>query len=207
MKYIILIFILFPSYAHAQIEVILNVNQPPELGYEITSQDTTIIQGDSINLGTDLVVFGGSGNYLFHWSAGDVLSDSSIINPIAYPDDTITFFLTVVDSSGCSFSLSYTVNVREQVTVASGINKHQDLKVILFPNPNSGKFNIQLSGEPLDKIDLIIIDNSGRTIKRQILKNFTGEHTETLEINLPGGIYNLLIDNGIEKINRRFIIN
>ncbi len=207
MKNLLILIILLPLFAYSQIEVILNIQQPPELGFLLTDQDTTIVQGDSIALGTDLIVFGGSGNYTFSWSPGKKLVDSTMMHPVAYPDDTTTYFLKVTDSLRCSFSLSYTVNVQEFATYITDIVEKQNLKAILFPNPNSGKFKVQLSGEPRKKIELTIMDNTGRAIKRQSIRNFQGEHIEILEINLPNGIYNLLIDSGAERINRQFIIN
>jgi len=207
MKNFVVLIILLPFFAYSQVEVILHIQQSPELGFELTSQDTTIVWGDSLTLGTDLVVFGGSGDYSFSWSPGDEMIDSTMMNPVAYPADTTTYFLTVTDSLRCSFSLSYTVNVQEFATYTKGTIEKQNLRAILFPNPNSGQFKVQLSGEPREKIELIIIDNSGRTIKRQTIRNFSGEHTEILEISLPGGIYNLVIDSSIARINRRFIIN
>ena len=60
-KLILILLIVFPQILYAQQVVILNVTQPPELGFSVSKQDTTIVRGSSITLGTDLVVFGGSG--------------------------------------------------------------------------------------------------------------------------------------------------
>ena len=66
MKKLIFLFLLFPFITTAQTVVTLNVNQPPEFGFEITSTDTTIVRGDSITLGKDLTVFGGSGESTYY---------------------------------------------------------------------------------------------------------------------------------------------
>lgn len=190
-----------------QVEVILSINQPPEFGFEIINQDTTIVRGDSITLGTDLIVFGGSGDYLYSWSSGVTLNDSTVINPIAFPDDSTTYVLTVIDANGCSFAIDYKVNVRMYpVNVPSVKLQNQFLTAKLFPNPNDGKFKIELTGEPQDEINLYIIDSSGRTIQKKVVNNFIGQHAEAFELELSSGIYTLLIDSEVQRLQRQFII-
>ena len=192
----------------AQNVVSLNVTQPPEFGFEIGLTDTTIVRGDSITLGQDLTVFGGSGEYIFNWSTEESLSDPTIKNPLAFPEESTTYFLTVMDAYGCSFSVDYTVKVQMYPTaIKNDIKDNQTLFATLFPNPNGGKFKIQLSGEPRDRIELTIIDYSGRILKQQEINNFNGEYTEELDINLSGGAYTLLITTEDQKIQRQFIIN
>ena len=208
MKKLTFIFLLFPFITIAQTVVTLNVNQPPEFGFEVSNQDTTIVRGDSIMLGTDLTVFGGSGDYSFFWSPGVYLNDSTMMNPIANPEDTTTYELTVIDNYGCSFSVNYRVSVRAfHVSADYGITENINLMAKLFPNPNGGRFKVQLTGEPQEKIDLTIIDNLGRIILQQAIMNFNGECTEVLELSLSKGIYTLLIRGGDQRIQRQFIIN
>ncbi|MCE4566034.1 T9SS type A sorting domain-containing protein [Maribellus sp. CM-23] len=209
MKQLILLsLILFSINVGAQTVITLNFNQPPEFGFMIGLTDTTIVHGDSIMLGQDLTIYGGSGEYSFFWTPGSSLSDSTIMNPHANPEDTTTYELTVVDNYGCSFSVNYTVNVRAfPVSVDFGIKESNSIFVKLFPNPNDGKFKVELSGNPQDEINLIIIDNMGRIIHKKVLKNFTGNQIETMEMTLPSGMYMLLIKTDSDKLQRQFIIN
>ncbi len=209
MKQLIFLFLLFVGFnTGAQTVVTLNVNQPPEFGFEITSSDTTIVRGDSIVLGQDLTIYGGYGEYSFFWSPGATLSDSTIMNPFAFPEDTTSYELTVVDNYGCSFSVNYKISVRAYpVSVGYGIKKSNSLFAKLFPNPNGGRFKVELTGEPQPEINLAVIDISGRTIYQKELKNFTGNYTETMEMSLPNGVYTLLIITDSDKLQRQFIIN
>jgi hypothetical protein len=84
---------------------------------------------------------------------------------------------------------------------------NNSLQAVLFPNPNNGQFKVKLSGKQTDKIELTIIDAVGRTIKSQIISDFTGEHTETLQVRLKTGVYSLRIESGKEILSRQFIIN
>lgn len=207
MKKVLLLFFLIPQLLFAQRIVILSVSQPPEFGFSVLKQDTTIVKDRSVILGTDLVVFGGSGEYKYIWSPANTLDDSTKINPLASPLDTTTYQLTVTDKFGCSFSVYYTVNTRNPIVSNDLLSSLQTLHAVLFPNPNDGKFKVKLTGVPADKIELTIIDNTGKVVKRQTIRNFTGDHTETLQLSLVSGIYTLHIDAGTEIFSRQFIIN
>ncbi len=66
--------------------------------------DTTLCQGDSIQL----EVMGGS-NY--NWSPSIGLSDRNVPNPIAFPDSSTTYIVSIDNQSNCSDSASITLNV------------------------------------------------------------------------------------------------
>lgn len=204
---LILVLILLQQAVIAQRVFVLSVEQPAELGFSVSKQDTTIIKGNSVILGADLTVTGGSGNYQFSWSPGTFLNDPSMARPVASPVDTIVYTVTVTDKSGCSFSLNYTVNVREWPVgnVLTALPQH--LKATLFPNPNNGTFRVKLSGSPSEIIELTVFDNSGRMIKRQIVRNFTGDHTETVQLPLVSGTYLMKIRTERESLSRQFIIH
>lgn len=208
MKKAVLIFALyFPLMLNAQRVVILSVNQPPELGFSVSKQDTTINKGTSIVLGTDLFVYGGSGDYSFKWSPVTALSDSTVMQPHSSPSDTITYTVTVTDKNGCSFTVNYTVNVKTDLVNSDLISGTKSLQAVLFPNPSEGKFKVKLTGAPSKKIELTVYDNSGRVIERQTVRDFTGDQTETLQLNLVSGIYTLKINSETETLSRQFIIN
>lgn len=208
MKKIVLIFlVVFPQILFAQQIISLAVNQPPEFGFSISNQDTTIVKGNSIVLGSDIVIYGGSGDYQYYWSPGSTLNDSTIINPLATPLDTTVYLLTVIDNYGCSFSVEYIVNARNQAVGTDFDLTQQTLRAVLFPNPNNGEFKVKLNGRPSDKINLTIFDNAGKVIKNQTIQNFIGEHTESFQLQLVNGVYTLHIDSGTETLSRQFIIN
>lgn len=204
---IIPILILGTFFSNAQKVVTLNVNQPPELSFEVSKQDTTILIGKSVILGTDLLVTGGSSGYLYSWSPAETLNDSTIANPTASPNDTTVYTLTVTDNSGCSFSVQYTVNTRESNVNSENIPISKNLHAVLFPNPNDGKFRVRLSGLPSARVELTIIDLSGKMISKQVIRNFNGDQTEMLQLNLTGGAYTLFIHSGSEILSRQFIIH
>lgn len=207
MKPILLsLFCLLSLWSNAQTKIVLSVNQPPELGFSLSRNDTTIEKSTSVVLGTDLVLFGGSGEYTYQWTPAETLSNSGILNPVATPLDTTTYILTVVDKNGCSFSLNYTVNVKD-LSVGVDLPGAQKLyDVILFPNPNEGKFKIQIKGPNCAKIKIEIFDSGGRRISDTSVVNFAGNHMENIDLEIRSGIYMVRIDSGSEVISRQFVI-
>lgn len=206
-KLILIMLTVIPQFLFAQKVLTLSVNQPPEFGFSVSKQDTTIVKGRSVVLGTDLIVFGGSGEYQYNWTPAATLSNSTVMHPVASPLDTTTYILTVTDEFGCSFSVNYTVNARNPLVSNELVSSLQTLQAILFPNPNDGKFKVKLTGIPSEKIELTIHDITGKIVKRQLIRNFNGEHTETLQLQLVSGVYSLHIDSDIETLSRQFIIN
>ncbi len=134
------VLLFLPQLLIAQRVVILSVNQPPEFGFSVSKQDTTITKGNSVILGSGLVVSGGSGAYSYKWSPGTMLSDPLILHPVASPTDTTKYMLTVTDRNGCSFSVNYTVNVKTPNTKSDLVAARQNISAVLFPNPNEGDF-------------------------------------------------------------------
>jgi hypothetical protein len=205
-KYILFILGLIPLLINGQRVVILSVHQPPEFGFSISRQDTTIIKGSSIVLGNNVVISGGSGDYSYKWTPAATLSNSVILHPIASPGDTTIYMLTVTDKLGCSISVYYTVNVKGPLTGIDVAVSKTSFDVILFPNPNDGKFKVQISGPFTENIELVLYDTYGRIVKKQTINNFTGNYTESFDAHLNHGAYTLQINAGRETLSRRFII-
>lgn len=199
-------FLIITCAATAQKVITLSVNQPPELGFSILRQDTTILLGTTISLAQDIVVRGGSGNYSYSWTPSETLNDPTILNPVATPLDTTNYLLTVTDQFGCSFSLYYTVNTRGPLVGSQVAEKLGVYDAILFPNPNEGKFKVQIKGPQTERIEITVFNSSGRRLASQSIENFMGDHTEALDLNLTSGIYTLSINCGTENLSRQFII-
>lgn len=208
MKKLTFLIHLLPVLLNAQTVIVLEVEQPPALSFEISSQDVTIFRSDSVKIGTGINIFGGSGNYTYNWSPAEFLDDSTILTPFAFPQDTTEYFLTVTDAEGCSFSTTFTVNVQEKTTDIQATRLQDDLITAkLYPNPNNGRFKIELSGKYNGAIELTIIDNTGRTVYQNRIRDFNQTHLETVDVKLPQGIYNLLVHSKNQKIQKQFVIN
>ena len=76
--------------------------------------DTSICKGSSVRLGT-------TPGTTYSWSPADGLSNTTISNPIAKPDASTLYVVTVTESDGCSDTAHVQVNVLNNVAVKSGI--------------------------------------------------------------------------------------
>lgn len=90
--------------------VIVNVNQPPSL---TTSNDTIVCFGDTISISAI-----GIGD--FNWTNGGSLSDDSIGNPLAFPDTSTVYMVTLTDSIGCQSFDSVRVDVQPLPIIDAG---------------------------------------------------------------------------------------
>lgn len=88
----------------------------------VTVRDNPIAEagpGEAICFG-DSVQLQGSGSIQFGWSPGGSLSNPFISAPVAFPDSSTTYFLTVTDAFGCQGTDSVLISVLPLPTVSAG---------------------------------------------------------------------------------------
>ena len=100
-------------------------------------------------------------------------------------------------SSGITVTVPCKSGESESVPVAAGI----DVKV--FPNPSPGEFTIQFSNKPAAPVQIEIIDEMGRVVK----KFETDDATVMIkDLNLANGIYSLVARNSDEVVVKKINI-
>lgn len=145
--------------------------------------DVTIIEGTSTTLNAT-----GGGSYL--WTPTSTLSDSTIFNPVATPDSTTTYYVTVTSTGGCTATDSVIVIVLPTVEFPNGITPNgdgqNDVWIIDFIEqyPNNVVEIYNRWGELLFHADGYLQDWDG---------TYNGK-------NLPIGTYYYIIDLGDEKV-------
>ena len=65
---------------------------------------------------------GGNGNLSYNWEPSVLLNDKSISNPIASPQSTTTFVVTVTDANGCTATSNTTVTLYPEVNPTASSN-------------------------------------------------------------------------------------
>ena len=91
------------------------------------------------------------------------------------------------------------------ITLSTTDNKFENF--VLYPNPNNGSFNIQLQADLSNKVEIEVVDISGRQIYN---KSFESKSVFNENINLDKivtGIYLVNIKNGRKSETRKIIIN
>lgn len=97
-----------------------------------------------------------------------------------------------------NFSVGFTVNTEEQ---------ELDHEIVIFPNPNSGAFDIELSGYVGNEAELQIYDLMGREILREKMNaqsNFASSKVELLDT--PAGHYIVKIVTATGVYTEEFVI-
>lgn len=153
--------------------------------------DVTIMEGESTTLA-------GSGGVTGIWVPGDVLSDSTIQNPDAFPTTTTNFTYTVIGSNGCLNSDDMTVFVDPPYppfsiknTITANNDGYNDTWIIegieAFPSTFVAVYNIY--GKELYTNENYQNDWDG-TVNGKMLPNGT-----YLYVVIPGGTENELKGN------------
>ena len=140
-------------------------------------QDTEMCIGSSYTLGGSPAVSSGNGSFTHAWSPKTGLNDSTLLNPIATPSQTTTYYLTMIDDSSCTSTDSVIVTVHDYPVADAGAD--DTLKCIVS--------QLALDGS------LSLADNySWTTADGNIL---SGSGTQTPSVNAPG-TYVLTTTNG-----------
>lgn len=84
----------------------------PELIAE-AGADMTICAGDTFTLNGS--ASGGTPPYSYYWSPGNILSDSTLLNPTSVIDGDTTFYFFVTDSLGCTAFDSVRISVYQPI--------------------------------------------------------------------------------------------
>lgn len=79
--------------------------------------------------------------------------------------------------------------------------------VMIYPNPSTGNFNLQLNGYENNDADILIINSVGQTVYQQHVSVSELVHAENIDISgMPPGIYHVLISNNETSITKTIMV-
>lgn len=160
------------------------VNVLPNPSLSVTISDATA-PGCS-NGSATIQVSNGSSPYTYSWSPN--VSTNPIANNLSSNN---TYTVLVIDSQGCSASITFSVDCVTHISSSGEINK----EITVWPNPTSGLFTINQHLNGISKYQ--IIDITGR-----IIKEFTSElDSVIIDItDVAKGLYIIKITNKEETL-------
>lgn len=165
--------------------------------------DTLILKGAQVRLGSNVPASGGTGNYTFQWTPVTGLSDPTISNPIAAPESTTTYTLTVSDQF-CISESSVTLRVDE----ITGIEPFSDIVGMKFyPNPNRGAFWITTEQALGGDVQIRVINSLGQDI---IIRTVNGSEKLNEHIELGSsakGIYLVMVSTRARRVIYKSVIH
>ena len=160
--------------------------------------DTTQLNGTCTGCWTGL-------QYQWFPSAG--LNDSTILNPIATPGQTTTYYFGLVDTTGTVECLSSYVDSVTIYVCCVGIEEHEkDSYGLMYPNPANtiAYYEIELENSQTGFVQLF--DVLGNLVATQKLSSGMNKAEFDLN-NLSNGIYAYkVVINGEYKTSNKLII-
>ena len=94
--------------------------------------------------------------------------------------------------------------------IPTGIDENQfnSQNINIFPNPNTGKFDIEIKiTEPQD-FELKLFNAAGQQIYREYLGTVSGAFQKTIDIsNFPNGIYTVQLITEKETVNKQITVH
>lgn len=155
-----------------------------DLGVDITSgsPDTIVLEAGIYD------------EYL--WSNGATTQSISL----PYFNNSAEYCVTVTDQYGCTDE--------DCIKIFNSIDDPADSydKLNVFPNPNNGRFTIEVALKSVSELKIDLIDLQGRTIK-EITNSKTNYFNQEFNLNtLPAGIYFLKIFNGMDQHFTKIVI-
>ncbi len=174
-------------------ENFITVNEEPTAGFSYNESDGTVTFNDS-----------SIGAASYAWDFGDGNTDTSM-NPIhTYTNsDIYTVTLTVTNECG-SDTFTETIDVII-------LNSHNIIAIeqwSIFPNPNTGIFNISIEGNKNLDLEIEVINLLGQTLYTQ--NAFVNSNNQIIPIrveHLAVGTYFIRLLNDGKYETKRFIVN
>jgi hypothetical protein len=168
------------------------------LGGEIdTLGENVLLQANCEGCWNDLV---------YRWWPSAGLSDTTILNPIATPEVTTTYYFGLIDTSEtvpCIVDLVDSVTVFVTIPQDTVTPPPTSFSWLVYPSPTNGNLTLQFSALEFDS-QLLIIDARGRLVRKIAVP----KNTESLPLDisaLAAGEYFLQVENEGLKEKRKIV--
>ncbi|MDD3875652.1 MAG: T9SS type A sorting domain-containing protein [Bacteroidales bacterium] len=170
-------------------------------------QNITTCFYDSVQIGGVNTISGGTPPYVISWFPTYGLSDPTIANPMALPDDTTTYTVSITDAHNCTTWSQMTINIDP----CSGFNEFEnDFSINIFPNPvTEGFLNISLHGyKNNEDFKLSLFSIYGQLILNQDIKILNGKWDGVIDVSsVAKGVYIFETNNNYKSKFEKIVIH
>ena len=147
-----------------------------------------VSEGSATGEGTiDVTVTGGSLPYTYEWIGPGVSGvDTQDLEGISSGAYTVE----VTDANGCSTTEAF--NITTSIAELEG-----GVSALVFPNPSSGMFQVNVEGGQSGPVNFMVVDAQGRTVRRGQWTMAGMVFRTTLDLGQEeAGVYRLIMENG-----------
>jgi len=114
-----------------------------------------------------------------------------------------TFEVTITSPNGCVAMGTHEIFFDE----CTGIEEPAtSLSATIYPNPNNGRFVIELNAPEKTTVDIQIVNTLGSQVYEETGIQVNGQLQKTFNVNLKQGVYFLVIRSGGEKSMQKLFI-
>ncbi|MBU3659101.1 MAG: T9SS type A sorting domain-containing protein [Flavobacteriales bacterium] len=176
------------------------VYELPEISAGMGGEIDTL--GESVSLQANCE--GCWNDLVYRWWPSAGLSDTTILNPIATPEVTTTYYFGLIDTSEtvpCIVDLMDSVTVFVTIPQDTVTAPPTSFSWLVYPSPTNGNLTVQFSGLSSDS-QLLLIDARGRLVRKIAVP----KNTESLPLDisaLAAGEYFLQVENSNLKERRK----
>ncbi|NBA87974.1 T9SS type B sorting domain-containing protein [Emticicia sp. CRIBPO] len=189
-----------PSGCKNEVRRIVEVYKPFDL--TITPKEKTIRKNEPVQITS---LSNAPGLY-FHWHPDDFLDDHNAPNPIVTPEHSITYYLTAINTDGCT--------MKEEVKIIVDNNGAEPvyMPTAFTPNYDGENDELEVFTYYPDKILMRVYDHWGNVIFEQNENSpkWNGGYKNNLSNPLPTGTYVVILTfrnfNG-ESVRKTFEVN
>jgi len=180
------------------IEKWFNVSIPPT---QFTAGSSILVLLSSTYSATDTVFLNLSGTYNFDGEGYNIYPNGSATNP----DVTAgAFYYFPAGYNTMCIRLNFN---NEDIGVNVGLNENEKLNNFnIYPNPNNGKFNIQIQTNNTEKLNLVVRNLIGQMVYQEKVSVINSKN-KSLDLSyLPQGMYTISLESEMSKQNMKKII-
>jgi hypothetical protein len=139
----------------------------------------------------------------YNWNFGDGITttDASPYHVYDLPDTIASFYaVTMTVSNGvCSDTRKKTIQINPAMNTLRNMTSYQGINSVqLFPNPNSGLFNVEVSTFDIADITIDVMDPTGNTLSKMAVRSDSFKQQLNID-ELSPGLYFLRVQAGNEQ--------
>ncbi len=137
------------------------------------------------------------------WSPGGETTPSITITGGEYGVGTHSFSVTVTSADGCVQTVNHDIYYDGCVGLGEPV---KGISALIYPNPNNGRFTVELNSGKSITTDLTILNLLGSVVYQEKGVNIDGKMTRSLNLNLANGLYYLVLQNSEGKSVQKFSV-